>query len=218
MAPRRSRTEELFAGPGGTLGASVAAEGGFDCYVVDPTVGIDLLPWDPQTAHVARYDRSGDDHRSLTYTTEPLASDLSIRGAPEAVVHLRSDAPELPLSVWLSDVSPNGSANLVCQGWVSASRAAGKPLSPGRTYELRVPLYSTAYRVGAGHRLRLGIAGSNFPLLWGAAGSPAIEVERSPGRATQLSLPVSRPVKSRWPSHRSGRRTPSSRTPPRRAG
>jgi uncharacterized protein len=189
--PRLSEPQSWFAGPDGTLTVTTPAGHGADSYRVDPTVGLDLLPWDPQTPHVARYDRSGDDHRSLTYTSSPLVGDLHVRGAPEAVVHLSADCAELPLSVWVSDVAPSGHSTLICQGWNSAALLAGEPLARGRLYELRVPLYSTAYRIEAGHRLRLGIAGSHFPLLWpGAAAFPTLKVERSPARPTRLCLPV----------------------------
>src|SRR5439155_4596446 len=105
------------------------------------------------------YDRSEDDHRALTYTTEPLQEPLELRGQPEATIAFASDEPEFPFSAWLCDVAPNGHSGLVCQGWVSAAYAAGGPLERGRVYELTIPLYSTAYRVPAGHRLRFGIAG-----------------------------------------------------------
>jgi hypothetical protein len=161
---------------------------------VDATVGLHLLAFDPQGPIVADgYDRSGDDHRALTYTSEPLGEPLSLRGAPEAVVHLSGDCAEFPLSVWLADVSPSGHSTLICQGWISAAGVAGEPLAAGRGYELPVALYSTAYRVAAGHRVRLGIAGSHFPLLWPAPARPTLEVERSRARPTRVSLPISPP-------------------------
>lgn len=189
--PLSSESQHWFAGPGGSLIRSAPTESGFDTYLVDPTVGLDLLAWDPQAPTVGdRYDRSGDDHRSLTYTSEPLDAPATIQGAPEAILHLSSDCSEFPLSVWLSDVAPNGRSSLVCQGWTSAALLAGQPLGAGRSYELRVQLYSTSYRIQAGHRLRLGIAGSCFPLLWPAPERGSLEVERSPARPTRLSLPV----------------------------
>src|SRR5207248_7569908 len=57
-------------------------------------------------------------------------------------------------------------------------------------YEIRVPLFSTMYRVPKGHRLRLGIAGSHFPLLWPAPVNPVLTVHRSPDHATCVRIPV----------------------------
>jgi putative CocE/NonD family hydrolase len=189
--PGRSSVETWYAGPAGTLTAEAPTGEASDSYLVDPTVGMDLLPFDPQGPIVADgYDRSGDDHRSLTYTSEALAEPLTLRGAPEAIVHLSADCAEFPLSVWLCDVSPDGHSTLICQGWISVARVAGAPLEPARTCELRVPLYSTSYRIAAGHRLRLGIAGSHFPLLWPAPHRATLEVKRSQARPTGVSLPI----------------------------
>jgi hypothetical protein len=192
--PRRSAWQEFFAGPGGTLGAARPADEAADSYLVDPTVGLHLLPWDPQAPIVPMpYDRSDDDHRAQTYTTGPLTDALEICGDPEAVVALTSDQPEFPLAAWLCDVAPNGHSTLICQGWVNASEAAGEPLRPDRVYMLRVPLYSTSYRLPAGHRLRFGVAGAHFPLLWPASRNPHLRIQRSPAHATHVRLPVAPP-------------------------
>lgn len=189
--PRRGEFQTLYAGTDGTLSAAQPAGEASDRYVVDPTVGLHLLPWDPQAPIVPMpYDRSDDDHRSQTYTGAPLAEALEIGGDPEAVIALSSDQPEFPLSVWLCDVAPNGHSTLICQGWVSAAFAAGEPLRPDRVYTIRVPLYSTSYRVPAGHRLRLGIAGANFPLLWPSPQNPTLQIQRSPAHATHVRIPV----------------------------
>jgi hypothetical protein len=183
--------QELYAGPGGTLGGARPAEQGRDEYVVDPTVGLHLLPWDPQTPIVPMpYDRSADDHRAQTYTTEPLRAALELSGDPEAVIALTADQPDFPLSVWLCDVAPDGRSTLICQGWTSAAQAAGAPLRRDQTYTLRVPLYSTSYRIPAGHRLRLGVAGADFPLLWPAPRNPHLVIQRSPAAATHVRIPV----------------------------
>jgi putative CocE/NonD family hydrolase len=189
--PKRSEPRLLFAGADGALIPDRPTDSGADRYVVDPTVGIDLLPWDPQAPVVPMpYDRSGDDHRSQTYTTAPLERDLEIVGDPEAMLYLIADQPEFPISAWLCDVTPNGRSTLISQGWISASFAVGEPLRSDRAYEIRVPLYSTSYRIPAGHRLRFGLAGADFPLLWPAAKNPTLQIERSPARATHVRLPV----------------------------
>jgi uncharacterized protein len=191
--PQASQVQSWYGGAGGSLVPSAPVADEIDIYEVDPTVGLHLLPWDPQAPIVPQpYDRSADDHRSLTYTSTPLTKPLSIRGAPEVVLHLETDMTEFPLSAWLCDVSPNGHSTLICQGWVSARRALGEQPQAGKKYELSVPLYSTSYKLENDHSLRLGLAGSDFPLLWPSAKVGGFKIERSPSRPLLLRLPVVR--------------------------
>lgn len=189
--PTRGREVVFYAGPEGRLTRRRPSGEDADTYRVDPTVGLLLLPWDPQAPVVPMpYDRAADDHRALTYTTPPLDETLEIAGDPVATIALTADQSEFPLSVWLGDVHPSGLSTLICQGWVSASFAAGGPLRADRVYEIDVPLYSTSYQLPAGHRLRLGIAGADFPLLWPAPTSPTLRVRRSATHPTRLRLPI----------------------------
>jgi predicted acyl esterase len=186
--PAESESQRWYAAPEGALTGTAPDEDATDVYRVDPTVGLHLLPWDPQAPVVTTaYDRSADDHRSLTYTSEPLDEALAIRGAPEAVIHLASAVPEFPLSAWLCDVAPSGHSSLICQGWINVPPT---PAGDRQVRELRVPLYSTSYLLPAGHRLRLGMAGADFPLLWPSPYDITLEVERSPARPTGVVLPV----------------------------
>ncbi len=135
-------------------------------YAVDPTVGLAALPWDwtTPTSQVPA-DISPDDHRAATWTTDPLAKPMLITGLPEVMVVLRSDRPDVPLRAWLSDVSPNGFSTLISQGWVRPTHVLGGPLPRDRAVKVLVPLAPTCYRLAAGHRLRLAVAGSHFPAL-----------------------------------------------------
>jgi putative CocE/NonD family hydrolase len=64
------------------------------------------------------------------------------------------------------DLRPDGRAMSVTDGIVRARyRNGGKPefLTPGEVTEVTIQCCPTAYSFGAGHRMRLEIAGSNFP-------------------------------------------------------
>jgi hypothetical protein len=167
------------------------AESGQVSRAVDPAVGLHLLPWDPQAPVTPMpYDRAEDDHRCLTFDTEPLAEDLEIAGSPEAIIALAADEPDFPLHVALCEVAPSGLSTLVCQGWGRAALLAGEPLRPGAIYELTVPLYGTLSRIARGHRLRLVISGADFPLLWPARRNPTLTVWYGCEHATVLHVPV----------------------------
>jgi putative CocE/NonD family hydrolase len=181
----------FYADEGGRLASAQPKETGHDQHVVDPTVGLHLLPWDPQAPVTPMpHDRAADDHRCLTYDTAPLGEDLEIVGSPEAVICLSADEPEFPLHVALCDVAPDGHSTLICQGWGSASILAGEPLQSGRIYDLRVPLYATSSRVTRGHQLRLVVSGADFPLLWPAPRNPRLDVVRGSGRGTRVRIPI----------------------------
>jgi predicted acyl esterase len=188
--PETAVTRELFAGADGTLSTHPALEGE-DVYRVDPTVGLAALPWDWTTPTPATPpDISPDDHRALAWTSEPQADGLRITGLPEVAVVLRSDRPDVPLRAWLADVAPGGFSTLISQGWVRPAHLVGGPLDPARAYEIRVPLNPTSYRLPAGHRLRLAVAGSHFPALVPAPDGATFRVARSGRSGTRLRLPV----------------------------
>jgi hypothetical protein len=82
--------------------------------------------------------------------------------------------------VRLADVAPDGSANLITQGWLRASfryvdesrSRPGAPYLPddrdtpvtiGLTTEYRLDIWDTAYTLAPGHRLRLWLGSSDTP-------------------------------------------------------
>jgi len=64
------------------------------------------------------------------------------------------------------DVFPDGFAQLIREGIVRAryrdSERAPTLIEPGRVYEYAIDLGSVAYRVPAGHRVRLEVSSSSF--------------------------------------------------------
>ena len=81
--------------------------------------------------------------------------------------HISSSAVDTDFTATLVDVSPQGRAELVCDGIVRcryrASTTLPEFLEPGTSYEVEVDLVATAYVFAAGHRLRLDVSSSNFP-------------------------------------------------------
>ncbi|MCW2982516.1 MAG: hypothetical protein JWR63_86, partial [Conexibacter sp.] len=85
----------------------------------------------------------------------PLAADLELMGPVTATLQTATDAPagEADWCVALVDVAPDGTALGICDG-VARVRGGG---------EVVVHVGSTAIAIGAGHRLRVDVAASNFP-------------------------------------------------------
>ena len=103
----------------------------------------------------------------LVYTTEPLAEDLEVTGAPELVLHAASSAPDTDFTATLVDVHPSGKAIHICEGIVRArfreSYTQPSLVEPGTIYEYRIRLWETSNVFAAGHCIRLEVSSSNFP-------------------------------------------------------
>ncbi|MEW5944769.1 MAG: CocE/NonD family hydrolase [bacterium] len=103
----------------------------------------------------------------LVFTTEPLSEPLAIAGPVKAVLHVSTDVPDTDFTARLTDVYPDGRSMLVMDGILRASHRDGyerrTPLEPGKLYALTVDLWDTAIVFNRGHRVRVIIAGSNFP-------------------------------------------------------
>ena len=137
--------------------------------LVEPDVGtaawIDCaghLPWGMSL------DQRDDDARSLTW--EWSAPTDVLLGQPVARLVVAADAPAASLSVKLCDVFPDGTSVLVTRGSLDLAYRDGvhapteaAPLAPGRSYDVEVKLDACAYQPEPGHRLRLSVAGADWP-------------------------------------------------------
>ena len=132
---------------------------------VDPDVGtaawIDCaghLPWGLSG------DQREDDAGSLTWDFDPPAE--AIVGQPVARLRVSSTAPAASLSVKLCDVFADGTSALIARGTLDLAFRDGpehQPLVPGQEYDVTVILDACAYRLDPGQRLRVSVAGSDWP-------------------------------------------------------
>lgn len=103
----------------------------------------------------------------LTFRTAPLAADTEVIGYVTATLFVRSDAPDTDFTAKLSDVHPDGTARLLCDGILRmryrTSLREPEPSEPGRVYEIDIDMAATANVFRAGHRIRLDVSSSNFP-------------------------------------------------------
>lgn len=179
---------------------SAAGPPGIDTFRHRPTTGTrGPLSWGSGSAPngLAR-DLRPDEAAGPTYTSAPLADALEVLGVPEVVVHVAVDVPVATLSVRLSDVAPDGSVALVSAGVLNLthrrSHAAPEPLRPGVVEDVRVPLRTAGYRWLPGHRLRVALASSLWPVLWPSPFPAVFEVHRGPATPSRLELPVVPPA------------------------
>ncbi|MBA2717960.1 MAG: CocE/NonD family hydrolase [Chloroflexi bacterium] len=118
---------------------------------------------------VAR-DLRPDDALGPTFTAAPLEADLDVVGFPAVILHWESPVPVATAVVRLLDVAPDGTPFQVSAGILNlthrASHTSPEALEPGVVSEIRIALRSTAHRFGAGHRIRLSVASSMWPVVW----------------------------------------------------
>jgi uncharacterized protein len=94
----------------------------------------------------------------LTFTGPRLRSPIELAGRVRALLRVASSGPSMDVHVKLVDVAPEGRALMLVRG-------QQKVLTPGADpVAVTVDLAHTGYRLDRGHRLRLHVASSDFPL------------------------------------------------------
>ena len=136
-------------------------------------------------------DQQSEDVGSLVFDTSPLDNDLAILGNAELSVNLSSDSPQALVAVRLCDVWPDGASTLITRGLLNLSQRDGKSspeaLVPGQQYQVTVVLNHVGYRVPTGHRLRLAISTSYWPIAWPAPTPTRLKLI---SESSQLKLPL----------------------------
>ena len=140
------------------------------------------------------HDQREEDGGALVFESPALEADLEILGAPEAELVLASDRPVAQVAVRLSDTAPDDKATRVTYGLLNLTHRNGhetpEPLVPGEAVHIHLALNHVAYSFPAGHRLRLAISTSYWPLAWLPPESARLTLSTGQSR---LHLPVRRP-------------------------
>ncbi len=156
----------------GRLAAEPSADPAVERFRHRATIGTRAgLSWGAggQPNGVAR-DLRPDDALCPTFTSEPLDADLDVVGVTSVVLRWESPVPVATAVVRLQDVAPDGTPCQVSAGILNlthrSSHTAPEPLELGVVTEVRINLRATAHRFGAGHRIRLSVASSMWPVVW----------------------------------------------------
>ncbi len=120
--------------------------------------------------HDAPGDQRAEDGCSIVFETGPLGEPLGILGAPVAELDVSADRPCAFIVARLCDVAPDGASTRVTYGVLNLthrdSHEHPEPLEPGTVYRVRVQLNDMAQEFAVGHRIRLALSNSLWPLLW----------------------------------------------------
>lgn len=214
-------TIAFFAAPNGVLADNAPAQAGAQSYRVDPEVSSgpgsrwmslaqNLLAPFP----IGYPDRAAQNAKMMTFTSAPLPQPLSITGHAGIAIDLGSDQPDGAIFVYLEDVSPKGEVRYITEGLLRLVNRA--PLAPEKApyvgvgvqhsflkadalpmpvnsapARVEISMLPISYRLNAGHRLRLSIAGAdkgNFQPLSGPV--PLYTLQFGPAMPPTLILPV----------------------------
>ncbi len=115
-------------------------------------------------------DQRGDDGGSLCFDTAPLPAPLTIVGSANLHLRVSVDRPVAQVTARLCDVDPDGRSTRVSLGILNLthrnSHETPEALEPGKIYDITIPLKHVAQRFAAGHRVRLALSTSYFPMVW----------------------------------------------------
>jgi hypothetical protein len=117
-------------------------------------------------------DQQEDDARSLTFETPPLETPIEILGALIVTLDLASDRPIADLVVRLCDVHPSGESLRVSYGVLNLTHREDHEnptlLTAGERYRIRMKLNDAGSVFPAGHKVRLAISTTYWPMIWPA--------------------------------------------------
>jgi uncharacterized protein len=134
-------------------------------------------------------DQGPDDALAVCFDGMPFDADLTLMGAAEVTLTLSSDTPKAHLIARLCDVGPDGQSVRIAHGMLNLCHRGDthqpKPMSPGRAEEVTLRLDQMAYRVPAGHHLRLSLATSYWPFVWPSDANATLTLT-----AGSITLPI----------------------------
>lgn len=114
-------------------------------------------------------DQRRDDALSACFDSEALAQ-TDILGAPVLTLRLRSDKAMAQVAVRLNHIHPDGASTRITWGVLNLthreSHSNPSPLPVGQEVTVRVALDHIAYRLPAGHRLRVAVSSNYWPMIW----------------------------------------------------
>lgn len=137
------------------------------------------------------HDQREEDGGALVFQTKPLEEDLEFLGTPVLDALVSANQTTAMVAVRLSDVAPDDKATRITYGLLNLNHRYGddrpQPLVPGEKQRVKIALNNVAQTLPAGHRLRVSISTSYWPLAWAPPRPVCLTVALN---ESALSLPV----------------------------
>ena len=125
----------------------------------------------PELIKVGAFDQRPNEKRKdvLVFSTQPLVKDTEVTGPVMLKIYASTSARDTDFTAKLIDVYPDGTAYNLTEGILRARFRKSiweKPelLEAGRIYEFNIKLLPTSNLFKKGHRIRIHLTSSNFPL------------------------------------------------------
>jgi len=168
----------------GTLGPGKQDGAKADTVIADPFNPVPSLGGGLGMDPICRDQRPVECRQDvLVYSSGPLTEGLAMVGDVTAVLSVSADVVDADVFVKLVDVYPDGTAYNLAWSCLRLRYRDGfdheEALVPEEVYTVRIPGMATANYFAPGHRVRLEVAGSNFPVAdrnWHTGGVNALEV------------------------------------------
>ena len=142
-------------------------------------------------------DQASDDALSVCFDGAVLKQPLDLLGAARLSLTLSSNQPLGFVVARLCDVAPDGSSVRIAHGMLNLchrdSMEEPAPMPVGQSVEVAFAIDQMAYRLAAGHHLRLALSTTYWPFLWPSPGAATLTV-----LAGSLDLPVHQGSENEW--------------------
>ena len=103
----------------------------------------------------------------LVYTSEPLKEGMEVSGPMIATLYVSSDVKDTDVTVKVIDVLPDGTAYNLDETIQRLRYRDGDDktvwMEPGKVYKVTLTPMNTSNYFAEGHRIRIEVAGANFP-------------------------------------------------------
>ena len=128
-------------------------------------------------------DQREDDVQSLCFDSAPLKKPLSIVGRVHVKLRVAADRRQALVAVRLNAIHPDGKSERITYGMLNLthrdSHEKPTPLKPGQFYDAAIELNEIAATIPAGHRLRVAISTSYWPIVWPSPEPATVTIDPS---------------------------------------
>ncbi len=148
-------------------------------------------------------DMRVDDGMAMVFDSDVLEEEVEIVGYPTFSVEFTCDKPNAFLYAQLADIHPDGAATRVSYGLMNLTHLEGHEkvvyLEPGKKYKATVQLDVCGHNFPKGHRIRLSIANSFWPMIWPSPELATLKLDLSTAKFT---LPLFKGEDTEGPSQK----------------
>ena len=139
-------------------------------------------------------DQRPVDAFSLTYDSAPLDAEVSMLGLAHARLIVAADAPLADWVVRLEDVAQDGSVTAITGAGIAGAQRLSmehpEPLVPGQEYVLDLDLHLSSWVWPRGHRVRVVVSNSQWPMLWPTPYAMTTSLRLGAADGSAIVLPI----------------------------